>query len=368
MTGAVPCRVLGALLVFATVGCKRTDPKNPPPREESAAPVERLTPPPSAPGPPAPVETPAPPGSLFEALVREVGAGGPVAIAPAREGVIAVSLDGSRKRTVVAKPVDWVFVDNRSLALWFQHTAGARSDLWLLDLTQAAPSPELAVKGLPAHELIAIGYAGHGQRTTDVVKPASCEYDGCTQVLLDRSRPATQFIQGQYDAIFEDQGFAHERIVAKVQIVAAPRLKELALRGKEGALSLPIAAAAVEPDDVEAVNEDHCEDPDDCGTTQPLPGTDLLRVIVKQDCGDACHVLWQLYDPKTKQFIDFKSGRRSAKPIYAGKPGNMSDAFFSRDGGGFVIRGDVYRIDGRKVFTGVGRGGGWLGGQRYVGP
>jgi len=367
MTGAVPCRLLGALLVFATTGCKRTDPKNPPAREESAPRLARLTPPPPVPGSPAPVETPAPPGSLFEALVRDVGAGSPVAIAPGREGVVAVSLDGSRKRTVVAKPVDWVFVDNRSLALWFQHTAGARSELWLLDLTRADPSPELAVKGLPAHEVIALGYAGSGRRATDVVKPGYCEYDGCTQVLLDRSRPATQFIQGQYDAIFEGQGFAHERIVAKVQIVAVPRLRELAVRGKEGALLLPIATRD-EPDDIEAVNDDHCEDPDDCGTAERLPGTDLLRVIVKQDCGDACHVLWQLYDPKTKQFIDFKSGRRSTKPIYAGKPGNMSDAFFSGGGGGFVIRGDVYRIDGRKVFTGVGRGGGWLGGQRHVGP
>jgi len=360
MTGARRC-LLSALLVSATAGCKRTDPKNPPARDESPPRIEQ-----PAPTPPVPIETRAPPGSLFEALVREIGAGGPVAVAPGREGIIAVSLDGSRKRTVVAKPAEWVFVDNRSLALWFQQTSGARSELWLLDLTQTAPSPELAARGLPAHELIAIGYAGHGQRITDVVKPANCDYDGCTQVLLDAKWPATQFIQGQHDAIVESRGFEHERIVAKVQIVAAPRLRELAIRGKDGTLLLP-DTSAYEPDDVESVNEDRCDD-DDCGTTVWLPGTDLLRVIIKEDCDSACHVLWQMYDPKTKQFIDFKTGRRSAKPIYAGKPGNMSDAFFSRDGSGFVIRGDVYRIDGRKVFTGMGRGGGWLGGQRHVGP
>jgi len=372
MTRAGP-RLIGALLVFATAGCKRTPPTNPPAREESAPRVEQPAPArpapavtPAQPGSPVPVETSAPPGSLFEALVREIGAGGPVAIAPGREGIIAVSLDGTRKRTVVAKPVEWVFVDNRSLALWFQQTSGARSDLWLLDLTQPAPSPELAARGLPAHELIAISYSGHGQRTTDVVKPANCDDDGCTQVYLDRSWPATQFIQGQHDAVVESRGFAHERIVAKVQIVAAPRLRELAVRGKDGALLLP-DTSRFEPDDVETVNEDRCDD-DDCGTTVWLPGTDLLRVVIKEDCGTACHILWQMYDPKTKQFIDFKTGRRSAKPIYGGKPGNMNDAFFSRDGDGFVIRGDVYRIDGRKVFTGVGRGGGWLGGQRYVGP
>ena len=375
MTGAASRRLLGALLVCAAADCKRAESPPPPVAPDPAAPAGR----PASPatparaetsasrGTPAPIETPAPPGSLFETLIREIGAGGPVAIAPAKEGAIAVSLDGSRKRTLVPAPVNWVFVDNRSLVLWFQRGAGARSELWLLDLTLANPSPEVALKGLPADEVIALGHANPG-RAIDVVKPGYCEYDGCTQVLLHPTRPSTQFIQGRYDAIFEDQGFAHERIVAKVQIVAAPRLRELALRGKDAALLLPITSSSGH-DSIAAVpvSEAHCEDPDQCGTTEPLPGTDLLRVIVQHDCGDACHVLWQMYDPKSKQFIDFKTGRRSAKPIYGGKPGNMSDAFFSRDGAGFIVRGDVYRIDGRKVSTGQGRGGGWLGGQRHVG-
>jgi hypothetical protein len=354
VTRDAPRRLLVALLVCASAGCKRTDST---PHAPPKAPL---------PEPPAPLETRAPPRALFEALVEEIGAGSPVAIAPGREGVVAVSLDGSRKRTVVPKAVDWVFVDNRSGALWFQRTSGATSELWLLDLMQPQASPEIAVSGLPAHELIAISYAGSSQRDADVVRPANCNYDGCTQVFLDPKWPATKFIKGQYDGIFEEQGAEHARIVAKAQIVAAPRLRELALRGKEGALLLP-AASAVLPDTVAAVSDEHCDDANDCGAAQALPGTDLWRVIISEDCGDGCHVRWQMYDPKKEQFIDFRTGRRSAKPIYAGKPGNMSDAFFSRDGAGFVIRGDVYRIDGHKVFTGMCRGGGWLAGQRHVG-
>ena len=217
---------------------------------------------------------------------------------------------------------------------------------------------------------MAVGYPKRGDAgAPDVIVPPLSEYDGCTRVVLDPARPSLRFEGGQYDAIFEDQGEAHEKTVSKAKLAgkATPRLRELATRGTDRRLLLESAPAG-KTERIAAVKADACEDPDVCGTAEPLPGTQLLRVIVRHDCGDACHVLWQMYDPKTKTFIDFKTGRRSAQPILDGDPGNMSDAFFSAGGDGFVIDGDVYRAaDGRKVFSGKPRGGGWLGGQRHVG-
>ena len=307
------------------------------------------------------------PESLFDSLLRELGATGPVAIVPASEGVTAVSLNDGHRRVLVPGPVRWVFVDDRSRVVWFQRDVDRFSELWALDLTQTAPEPERIVTQLPQGEALAVGYVGVAPETDDIVRSVVSEYDGLCEVWLHVTQPATKFVDGFYDHIFE-RVEKHRRAVAKatIEVGAAPRLQELAVRGR-GRRLLVRAPAPAPQAKISAVAANGCEQPDLCGMAEAIPGTRLQRVLIKHGCGDACHVWWQLYDPDTREFIDFRTQRRSAKPIAIGQDSSLGEAYISRNGQGFVIDGDVFRTAGGQVFDGAGFGGGWLDGQSHVG-
>jgi hypothetical protein len=252
--------------------------------------------------------------------------------------------------------------------VWFRRTSGARSELLLLDLTQSSPKPELIVSGLPEFELVAIGYEGATNADTEIVVPAMSEYDGHVELLLGRTAPSMTFKSGQYDSIFEEQGQKHAEAASRATLVetAVPRLKELASRGFDRRLVLRSSSSS-KPAKISVVSAKRCEQQDLCGNAEAIAGTPFLRVLVEHSCGDACHVRWQLYDPETQEFIDFKSQRRSRQPLDGRDVGDLRDAFVSHGGEGFIIDGTVYRFDGSRTFAGEGKGGGWLGGQWHVG-
>src|SRR6185295_14738944 len=70
------------------------------------------------------------PGSLAAALQDELGRGGSVAVLGSYDGLIALSVDGKRRRTLVPGQIFGVRVDNRSEVIWYRaDRTGTTSDL-----------------------------------------------------------------------------------------------------------------------------------------------------------------------------------------------------------------------------------------------
>jgi hypothetical protein len=305
--------------------------------------------------------------SLRERLSQELGADRPVAVVAAESGVVAVGLDG-RTRHVVRAPVVWVFVDDRAGVLWYEAHGSDGFELWLLDWSLPTAVPERVAKGLGTKEPeeVAIAYAETRYSPEEVTTHAS-DYDGYLRVLVTAAGPLWSYEPGLYDSIFERTDEARASRLAPLSFVAtAPaRLRELNERGRGKHLLLgPLPLPERHP--LTAVAPERCWDRELCGRAQALPGTRFLRVIVAHECGDACHVRYQLFDSRTREFFDLASGARSAHPIDEGKPESVADAWIAAKGEGFVIDAAVYDHDAKLLFQGSGRGGGWLGGQWHL--
>lgn len=300
---------------------------------------------------------------LRERLQRELGSGRPVAVVASAVGVIAVGLD-SRQQPLVEGIVDWVFVDDRAGVVWYQARAPGGYELRLLDWSTPSPRAERIATGLGGEDAVelSIAYAESAYGPEEIQSRTS-DYDGYVRLLLTAAGPAWSYESGIYDHIFEREAQRRAKLLEPLAFApgAEARLRELneRARGKHlllGAVAGPKPAAP-------GVAPERCWDTSLCGSGQPLPGTPWWRVIVSHECGDACHVRHQLFDPARREFFDPASGRRSPSPIDTGNARDVEDVWIAAGGEGFVIAGSVYDRSGKLLFRGDRRGGGWLGGQ-----
>jgi len=98
-------------------------------------------------------------------------------------------------------------------------------------------------------------------------------------------------------------------------------------------------------------NEDCCLR---CGEAHAVPGTRLHAVFV-QAYGDCCHILPELYDPETKQFIHAETWERSSTP-FGDVHAVFSNAWICAQGDVYILNQSIFRV-------GLGRVGdvGWAG-------
>lgn len=291
--------------------------------------------------------------TLADAVRAEVGQGAPVAILPGAGGLLAVSADGARGRTLVPGPVPWALVDHDLGVVWFgsaDHTA-----ILALDLrapATVAPNAEVIVTGLPA-EVSPGGpeYAISHESSTDepgLAGFADLEYSRSilpSVILVVGAEPRLTISGGILEIWGDTEGFAAE--VAAAAMPGRDRVRELARRSTGARLPEQPREAGQVAD----VDPDACED-GSCGRAQEVPGTKLWRVVVSFACGDGCYTGWRLYDPATRAFLD---GDWSEWP---------AQAAIASDGSGFVVDGRLVRFD-RGVVAGPegepeASGGGWL--------
>jgi hypothetical protein len=315
-----------------------------------------------------------PPLSLFDRLVREVGRGGPVAVVPSPEGVVAASLRGAPNQVIVKGKSSWLQVDDRARVIWFLRATDDGhngADLWLLDLSASAPVPERVATGFGDEDRIAIRYDESTPGGVAEVLPPEAENNTYVRLSLNEKQPALSLSQGGYDEIFEEQGENNREAFKDVKLVPAivPRLRELSRRTLHPlSLQPPGDAEVGQRPHIAAVDTSKCEDPEVCGKQQPLGTSLFVRVIVLHECGDFCHVIWQLYDATTKEFIDYETGKRTPSPIKIDYEhvSDLRNVWVSATSDAFVTEGEVYKIGGGLVFKGKGFDGGWLGGQYHL--
>jgi len=115
---------------------------------------------------------------------------------------------------------------------------------------------------------------------------------------------------------------------------------------------------------IQAVPGAGCEDEDLCGGARRLGKTKFLAVVTNHSCGDACHIVCQLYDGERKVFVDpGKPARRSTTVFPAEGVISIQDAFVPASGEGLIVNGVLYHLGRGQVAgaDGAGQGGGWLG-------
>lgn len=302
------------------------------------------------------------PGSLELQLMSEIGAGTAVAVVPSPRGLLAVSADGARRRTLTAGSVTWALVDSRSHVVWF--APNGNTEVWLLDLMQSSVTTVRVVSGNP-DRAVAIVYPKRGSAVEERLATLTSVYDGAIEIIVD-DQPALRLDTGIYDEIFEEQHTQHKQEFKKAQMTASGRalLRQLAQRGQGQHVHRMLTRALLPP--VRTVPASSCEDASLCGHADAIPGTSLWRVVVEHSCGDACFTNHQLYDPATRQFLDLaQPSERSPKPL-DGDRVNVADFDISADGRAVVLDGKIYRLDSQPVAAGQGHGGGWLGGAWHV--
>ena len=302
-----------------------------------------------------------PADSLVLDLVKAVGAGGPVAILGGAEGVIAASPDGRRVRVLVAKPAAWVLQDNRADVIWL----GLVDDpaVYVLDL-EAPPgtAPQMVTANAPDGLAVTVVHAA-GEELARV----ETEYYGNLRLLVS-AKPGLKYAAGAYDDVFVDEAKENRAAARKATFTPKGRALVVALAkraaGRHVALPFaePAAATLHLPSTV-------CPDAELCGEGAPVPGTPFLFVPVARICGDLCHVVAWLYDPRAQRFFDPRSTPpKTLKLPEAGDDAAVIEedgcAWISPDGAHFIMEGQVIHFaggTGAKVTDGS--GGGWLLGQ-----
>jgi hypothetical protein len=300
--------------------------------------------------------------SLGAELSAEVGQGQSVAVLPSEKGLIAASADGRRERRLAAGEVKDVLVDDRAGVIWFAQ-AGA---LWMLDLELPRAQPELVARDI-GDGLVSIV---HGTGVPERLRHKGSAYSGALELVLSASSPAFRYDCGIHDSIFEEHGARNAQRAerARWQAGMQKRLLSVAARSAGRRLFVQELAASQRVPQVEA---GACQDADLCGLASPVGGTRFLYVIVGHECGDACHVLRQLYDTRTREFFDARQPkRRDNKPVRAGGHADLDatdDLWVAANGEGFISNGVLYDFE-HGVLRGAKsmRGGGWIGSQWYV--
>ncbi len=300
--------------------------------------------------------------SLGAELSVELGQGQSVAVLPSEQGLIAVSADGRRERRLAAGEVKDVLVDDRAGVVWFAQ-AGA---LWMLDLELPRAQPELVAHNI-GDGLVSIVYS---TGVPEGLRHRDSAYSGALELVLGASSPAFRYDSGIYDSVWEEQGARNAQRAerARWQAGMPNRLLSIAARSAGRRLFVQELAASQR---VAQVPANACEDIDLCGLASPVGATRFLYVIVGHECGDACHVLRQLYDTRTREFFDARQPkRRGLEPVQAGGFGDLdatADLWVAPRGEGFVSKGALYDFEhGVLRSAKYMRGGGWIGSQWYV--
>jgi hypothetical protein len=291
---------------------------------------------------------------LAAQLARDVGAGQAVAILPTSDGLLAISADGSRRRQLAPGPIKWALVDDRAQAIWF----GRAGELWMIDLLGGAATPERLAR-YRGDEPITVVY---GQDRSEQLRLMVSEYDSHLNLELT-ARPSLEFEAGIYDDEMEEQGRQVRRRLSSVtwDKGARERVKSLATRARGRSLFLPDPP---EPPHVTAVPRAGCEQADLCGSAKRLGKTRFFSVITRHSCGDACHLVCELYDSESHLFVDpAKPSRRRKNAFLRDEATSLQDAFIPSSGEGVVVNGALYHFNGGLVAGAkdAALGGGWLG-------
>jgi hypothetical protein len=302
-----------------------------------------------------PSSEPPQPRPLAEVLVREIGAGGSVAIIGG-PNVRAVSSDGARQRVLVTEPAPWVLVDPRTEVVWFGNADA--TEIRAIDLEATAIKVETVVVGLPPPDhvqmvgpvLYGISYVDPAQRDEPrgmwfMMREVSLgdSMAAARVTLLIDTTPELSGSSGYVDDQDWDTAVGRATILGKAflhRLLARPdhRHRETA------------AETRVDVDTRE------CEEPASCGVAQTIPGTSFVNVVVGTATGDVHHVWHKLYDTRTKRFIEADWGSW------------LQNTWVAPDRSGFLRNGTIIRFDRGPVSTGDGSlGGGWLGGGVWYG-
>ena len=295
--------------------------------------------------------------SLRETLLREVGAGQPVAIFAGEQGIYAISADAVRTRTLVAQPATWATVDARADVLWF----GTPGKLWAVDLASASTAAVPIATNLEEQQQVGIVYEKAG-KYLERLSTRSSEYEGRIEVIFSAKAPSFRYWEGAYSVINPEAAKHSARAVRHIKISRAGKafLQMLAKRETGKSVLLPLPTAKLPR--VAAVPLENCEEQELCGEAEGVPGTALWRVIVAHSCGDACYPIFQLYDPQAKAFLDLANPQhRGTQPLT--DVANVDQLWIAADGTATLLDGALYRFATGLVKDNLGHSAGWLGGE-----
>lgn len=302
--------------------------------------------------------------TLAQALVQDVGAGASVAIVPGLKGLRAISADGAHQRVLVATPVPWAVVDQRSNLVWFG--SAERTEMHAIDL-DAPASPTVPVitiaTGLPAgHNMEMVGPIIYGvnyiAKTTGDERPglawesgekfASASANNMNAASLFLGIDATPSLVGSAGYV-DDESWATQ--VAAANLPGRAFVIGLLTRTSHR----PASVARPSETHIDGIDPANCDEPQDCGRAEVIVGTPYLRVMVANLMGDIRHISWQLYNGASHQLLS---------PDWATW---FSDAYVAPDHSAFIANGRIVRFD-RGPLAGTpadtaGSGGGWIGGD-----
>jgi hypothetical protein len=329
--------------------------------------------------PARPPATKAPAGKASEAAQKAapIGAG---AVVARGDGLWLVGVGGS-KRKLVEAGVTLCKVDNRAQLVWFTAKAATagRVELRVLDLRDG--SGQTVSGPLPAPEELIVDYGKRGKlgghdpvsfklalRVALAASPPSlgaalgCDGDMEHQCFGDGGKRGPQHLVPALAKTYR------ALLTATKAQGKAKVLVTLATRGGERPLEAPTLKKKLPKVAVDATGCGAI--PEECGKAKALPGGRYWLVVTENSRGDFYHETRQLYDPKTKQFVDLGKTppARSAKPT-AGATG-IEGGWIS-PGGEALLTPDGQLVHLRKgtLFKGATRGCGWVGGGwRVSGP
>ena len=317
--------------------------------------------------------------TLGAELARAVGAGTSVAILPSAAGLVAVSSDGARRRTLADGKVEWVIVDPRTEVVWFG--LAKSSDLLAIDLEAPAtehPAVRKVVTELPNAE-VTIDYPppkAPGPPEEGDIPPGAFGWSGgysadpwpaSAHVIVEVAAAPSLVIAGSTVYGMEDSNKQLEADVAHAKIVDPAFLAELAKRPSHEQKGELADAGKI------AVDATACGEigEDECGKAESIPGTPYLRVVEGGACGDSgCGKMYRLYDPRTKTLLGPEEAAvKNMRQMWGSA---LVNAWIAPDRAAFVASGRLVRFDRGIVFDASDldeyfpTGGGWIGGGLYV--
>lgn len=299
---------------------------------------------------------------------RSAQASGEAAFLRTAEGIVEIAVPGGARTLHAASDVRWCAVDDRAGVVWLTHRRGEERELAVLDLTGGRELRSIAA--IPDVDEIIIEHGEAGQlggadpvsfrvalAVVVAAPPAVRAVVGCDGDAAVYCYDEDGVLLEQYDTI---------RRAADAVVLREPALvASLHARSSGRALRPPEAPPAELPR-VSAADPATCREiPEDCGAARPLPGTPYWLVVTSNSRGDYFHQSEQLYDPRSREFLDPRTGARSPAPRAGG---DVEGLHVSGSGEAFMIEGRVATFDGAVVFEHPGAAPcGWPGGGYRVG-
>lgn len=291
-----------------------------------------------------------------------------VAFLRTAEGVVEIAVPGGARTLRAASDVGWCAVDDRARVVWLTRRAEEERELAALDLT--GPRRLFSIAPIPDVDEIIIDHGEAGR--LGGADPVSFRV---ALALVIAAAPRVHAVVGcDGDAAaycYDEDGALLEEYGAIRRAADAVVLREPALVASLHARASGRALRPPEPPPAElprvsAADPAACHEvPEDCGSARPLPGTPYWLVVTSNGRGDYFHQSEQLYDPRSREFIDPRTGARSPTPR---EGGDVEGLQVSRSGEAFMIEGRVATFDGTVLFEHRDAAPcGWVGGGYRVG-